>query len=498
VRAPRIGPALNWQVILPVVGFAMLAVAVGMGACAIVGLAEGDGPADAFGFGLPSLLAAAGGLVAVLTAMRLPTQPLRPRDGFLAVTLAWLAAAVLGTVPFLAYGTFGDAPLVHAFFESMSGITTTGATLIDDVDGQPAAILLWRSVSQWLGGVGIVVLVIAIAPATGLANTRVFDAETTGVTTERLTPRIADTAKIIFGIYLTLTAAALVAYLAAGMGAWDALNHGFTSVATGGFSTKTASIAHFDSLAVELVAIVAMAASAVNFAFYWRAIRGRSIWPQFEEVRAYLLLLAAGIAIVTTSLLVSGDGPGGWTALRHAAFAATTLMTGTGYTTVDYDEWNDLARSYLMLAMFLGGCAGSTAGGVKIIRVLLLARTAQQEIARQLRPSAVQVLRIRGRIYSEELRRGVLAFASIYTLVSVAATIVMTAWGLDLVSAIGSVAATINVVGPGFGIVGGTESYASVPEGGLWSLSALMLIGRLEIFTVLVLLTPAFWRRNVA
>lgn len=465
-----------------------------MSLCFAVALANDDGAVAAFG--VPALVTLALSATGLLGARRLRSQPLRARDGFLAVTLAWITAAVLGALPFLLSGTLNEP--VEAFFESMSGFTTTGSTVIDDIDGQPDAILLWRSLTQWLGGVGIVVLVVAIAPATGLATQRVFFAETSGLSAERLTPRIADTAKIIWGIYLTLTAAGFLAYTVAGMTPWDALNHIFTTLATGGFSTRTASIAAFDSLAIEIVAIVFMVAGGVNFAFYWRAIRGRGIWPQFAEVRAYLLILAASIGAVTVSLLANSGDPLGWPALRHAAFAVTSVMTNTGYTTEDFDGWNDYARAHLLLVMFLGGCAGSTAGGLKIIRVLLLAKAAQQEVARQLQPKAVQVLRVRREVYSETLRRGVLAFAAIYMLVAVIGTMLMIASGLDLVSGFSSVAATLNLVGPGLGAVGAAENFGAVSDGGLWTLSAIMLIGRLEVFTVLVLLTPVFWRPNVA
>jgi trk system potassium uptake protein TrkH len=380
----------------------------------------------------------------------------------------------------------------------MSGFSTTGATLLSQIEPEPDAILLWRSISQWLGGVGIVVLVVAIAPATGLATQRVFYAETSGVTVDRLTPRIADTAKIICGIYIALTAAGFLAYLVAGMAPFDAVNHIFTTLATGGFSTKTASIAAFDSLAIELVAVFFMIAGGVNFAFYWRAMRGYKIWPQAAEIRLYLLILTGSIIAVTISLALNEQTGGISQNLREATFSVTSMMTGTGYTTAEFDDWNDYARGHLLLLMFVGGCAGSTAGGIKVIRVLLLGKTAGQEVNRQLRPKAIQVLRTRGRVYSEEVRRGVLGFFYIYLTVTIVATLAMLASGLDMISAFASVAATVNVIGPGIGQVGATDNYEAVSDGGRVILIALMLIGRLEIFTVLVLLTPAFWRPHVA
>jgi trk system potassium uptake protein TrkH len=494
-QALRLGPNLNWQIIVPVVSGALVAVGAGMAACFVVALVAGDGGAAAFG--IPAAVVVPLATLGVASARRLRAAPLRARDGFLSVTLAWLAAAVVGMVPFLVAGTF-DRP-ADAFFESMSGFTTTGATTLTHVEAQAHAILFWRSISQWLGGVGIVVLVVAIAPATGLATQRVFHAEISGVTADRLTPRIAETAKIIWALYLGLTALGFVAFWLAGMTPWEAINHVFTTVATGGFSTRTASLGSFNSTAIEVVAIVFMAAGGVNFAFYWRALRGRDrLWPQAAEVRAYLLILAVATAVLTVTLLVDEPAADLGTALRASAFTTVSVMTTTGYTTADFDQWHDFGRLGLLVLMFVGGCAGSTSGGMKVIRVMLLAKAAGQEVQRQLQPKAVMVLRVGGHVFGEEVRRGVLAFVALYAILVVVSTLVMAALGLDPLTAASSAIASLNIIGPGLGDVGGSESYAAVPEAGRWFLSALMLIGRLEIFTVLVLLTPAFWRPSVA
>lgn len=487
------GPQLNWRLIVPILAAVLLAVSLAMLTCLAAALISGDGAALAFA--LPAAVGIPVSLAALRSARLLRSMPLRPRDGFFAVTMAWVLAAAVGMLPFLIGGTF-DRP-VDAFFEAMSGYTTTGATLIDDIEGQPRAILLWRSLSQWLGGVGIVVLVVAIAPATGLA-TRLFAAETSRLT-DRLTPRIADTAKIIWGIYLVLTGGALLAYAAAGMGLFDALNHGMTTVATGGFSTKNASMAAFDSTAIEFVAIVFMLAGGVNFAFYWRAIRGRDIWPQAAEVRAYLLIVTAATAALTlTLLLAEGETRGFGIELRDAAFSATSIMTSTGFTTADFAEWNDTALLILLGLMFVGGCAGSTSGGMKVIRVMLLGKTASQEVQRQLQPRAVQVLRTRRRVFGEDVRRAVLGLFLLYMGLTAATALALLVCGMDLLSATSGAAATVNIVGPAFGDLGASDNYAALPDAARWLLSFVMLAGRLEIFTVLVLLTPAFWRPSIA
>jgi trk system potassium uptake protein TrkH len=495
IRRLSLGPGLNWQIIVPIVSSVLLAVGLGMAVCFAVAVVGGDGGTGAFGIPAAVILPLA--VLGVASATRLRSMPLRARDGFFSVTAAWVVAAAVGAVPFLMEGTFDRA--ADAFFESMSGFTTTGATLIGDVEAQSDAILLWRSLSQWLGGVGIVVLVVAIAPATGLASQRVFHAELSGITADRLTPRIAETAKIIVGVYLVLTTLGFLCYWIAGMGPWDAVNHVFTTVATGGFSTRTASLAGFDSLAIELVAIVFMTAGGVNFAFYWLALRDRErLWPNAAEVRAFLLILLGATAVLTATLMLANDSIGLGGSLRASAFTAVSVITSTGYTTVDFDEWHDFGRTLLLVLMFVGGCAGSTAGGMKVIRWMLLFKTASQELQRQLQPKAIQVLRVRGRVFPEEVRRGVLGFFLVYMLALVVGALVMAAFGLDLVTAIASSIATLNIIGPGIGDIGATESYAVVPEGGRWFLSVLMLVGRLEVFTVLVLLTPAFWRPSVA
>jgi trk system potassium uptake protein TrkH len=496
LRRPRgLGATVNWQLVVPVVGGTLGAVGLGMLLCALTALIAGDGAGGACAMpGAGSLLV--GGL-ALASARRLRSIPFRARDGFLAVTLAWVAAAVAGGVPFLLHGTF-ERP-VDAFFESMSGFTTTGATLLGRIEAEPHAILLWRSLTQWMGGVGIVVLVVAIAPATGMATNRVFYAETSGIATERLTPRIADTAKILWGVYLAFTIAGFVAFAVAGMGPFDAMNHILTTIATGGFSTRAASIGAFDSLAIELVAIAFMVLGGVNFAVYWRALRGAdSLRPQMPELRAYLVILVVATGVVTLSLVASDTAISAADALRDSAFTVVSITTSSGFITADFDEWNSFGQLVMLMLMFVGGCAGSTAGGMKVIRVLLLGKAAAQEIERQVRPTTVQVLRVGGRVFSEDVRKGVLSFFSLYMLIFAAGTVIMTAIGVDGTTAVSSVIASLNIIGPGLGEVGATENYTAIPSGGLWFLSALMLAGRLEVFTVLVLLTPAFWRRSVA
>ena len=469
-------------------GGTLAAAGVGMLVCTIVAITDGTA---IVALAVPGIATLALGVAALVASVSAPHHGLTvsPVAGLLAVTLAWAGAAAAGAVPLLAAGTF-SSPL-DAYFEATSGFTTTGATLLADIEAQPDAVLLWRSITQWLGGVGIVVLVVAIAPVTGPGVQRAFYAETSGITAERLTPRIIDTAKIIAAIYLALSVAALAAYAVAGMGAFDALNHSMTTAATGGFSTRTDSIAAFDSLPIELVAILFMVLGGVNFAFYWRAVRRQPLMPQGAEVAAFLGILVVAIAAITLSVELAGDA-----SLRGSAFSVTSIMTSTGYTTADFDAWNQFARVAFLVLMSSGACAGSTVGGIKVIRTVLLAKAARQELDRQLQPRAVRVLRLGGHTYSEEVRRAVLGFFLVYVLVYVTGSLAMAMTGVDPVTAISATSSALNIIGPGLGEIGAHESWDAMPGFGRAVACVLMITGRLEVFTVVALLAAIFRLRR--
>lgn len=466
-------------------GGTLVACGLGMLVCAGVALAGDERAVEALAIPGAGTLALGAALLWAFTGGSVSMRVVRPANGFAAVTLAWVAAAAVGAVPFMAAGSL-NSPL-DAYFEAMSGFTTLGGTLLRDIEAEPEGILMWRQMAQWFGGIGIVVLVVAIAPLSGTAIQRVFYAEASGVTADRLTPRIADTAKIIAGIYLAFSAAILIAYLAVGMDMFDAVAHMFSSIATGGFSPRNGSIGAFDSVPIELVAITAMVLGGINFAFYWRAIRGGPVRPQSSEVMVFLGILVAAIAAVTVSLMISDDQEFG-KSLRGAAFTATSMLTTTGYTTVDFNSWNEFGRVSLLLLMIVGGCAGSTSGGMKVIRVILLMRTAGQEVTKQLQPQSVQVLRVGGRTYPEQIRAAVMGFALLYTLILIAGVLAYAATGLAFDTSISASIATLNMIGPGLGDIGPVESYASMNDAARGIAIAMMLIGRLEIFTVVALL----------
>jgi len=462
--------------------------------CAGAGAIQGR---DGMEFLVPGLVFTGIGLIlfGLGTAADRSTPLVNPVAGLFAVTSAWLAAAVAGAVPLLLSGTFSSP--IDGFFESMSGFTTTGATLIDDIEAQSDAVLLWRSISQWLGGVGIVVLVVAVAPISGPGLQRAFYAETSGVESDRLTPRIIDTAKIIAGIYVVLSLAAALAYLIAGMNPFEAVNHSMTTLATGGFSTKNLSMGAFGT-PVQLVAIFFMILGAINFAFYWRVIKGKSVRPQQTEVIAFLVILVLFVLAVAVSLRLADNVSGLGQTLLDSGFTVTSVITSTGYTTVDFDTWNSFARIAILLMMFIGACAGSTAGGMKVIRVLLLGRSAAQEIQRQVKPAAVRVLRIGSRVYSEEVRRAVLGFFLIYVVIYTLGIVLMAIGGLDPLSAVSAATATLNIIGPGIAEIGALDNYSALSDFNRIVACFLMLTGRLEVFTVVVLLAAAAGRLREA
>ncbi|HZC02558.1 MAG TPA: TrkH family potassium uptake protein, partial [Gammaproteobacteria bacterium] len=383
-------------------------------------------------------------------------------------------------------------------FEAMSGFTTTGATLLSDIEAQTPSILFWRSMTQWLGGIGIVVLFVAVAPTIGAGAARLLGAEVSGFTHTRLTPRIADTAKALAVIYLTLTVTTTLALLLAGMNLYDAVVHAFTTVATGGFSPKAASIAFYDSLAIEAVLIVFMTLSGVSFSLYYLLYTRRRFDAVLDrELLTYLAIIVGTALFVWGVLVFEGDYGGSWgQALRDSVFSVTSIMTTTGFVTDDFDQWNTAAQVALVLLMFVGGCAGSTAGGIKVIRIMVIVRTNFQEAFHMVHPRAVTLLRIGNRVLPERVRLAVLGLFAAWIAVFIQATLLVALQeDLSLVSAATAVATTLNVVGPGLGQVGATESFEAVNAFGRVVLTGCMLLGRLEIFTALALLSPAFWKR---
>ena len=487
---------MNPRIIMRINAGVMLAIGVSLLVPLVLSLAYADGSWPSFF--LPSAaMMAVGALVFRVTrpASRRALEFVSNRDVLFSVTLAWVLSAVLGGIPFLLEGTFSNP--IDSTFEAMSGFTTTGATLLSNIEAQTPSILFWRSMTQWLGGIGIVVLFVAVAPVLGFGAARLLSAEVSGIGQTRLTPRIADTAKALLVVYLVLSASEVVALLAAGMGLYDAVIHTFTTIATGGFSDRTDSIGYYHSVAIEVVLIIFMALSAVSFAVYYLLYTQRSLKVLLDrELLAYVGILVAGVLFVWGILIIEGSYGDSWgQAFRYSAFDVTSVITTTGFITADYDKWDTGAKFAVLLLMFVGGCAGSTAGGMKVIRIIIVFRTILTDLLRSIHPQAVTPLKIGDRVIPESTRVAVLGLFAAWILTFIVASLVIAVQPqLSLISSLSAVAATLNVVGPGLDQVGATESFGAVDHFGRIILTLCMLLGRLEVLTALALFSPAFWK----
>lgn len=419
-------------------------------------------------------------------------QELSVRDGFLVVTLFWFLLGLVGALPFYLslHLNFTDA-----VFESISGFTTTGATVIVGLDQLPQSILYHRQQIQWLGGMGIIVLAVAILPLLGVGGMQLYRAETSGVAkNEKLTPRIAETARSLWLIYVLLTACCALAYWFAGMNLFDAVGHAFTTVSTGGFSTHDDSIGYFDSPLIEAIAIVFMLAGGVNFAVHFLVLRRKLMTPYAEdpEVRTFGLLFVFASIFIAVSLYFSGAYAGGWEAFRYAAFQVASIMTSTGFGTAVFAEWPLHIPLILVILSFIGGCAGSTSGGIKVMRIMLLAKLGLRQLELLIHPRCVSVVKLGKRPISETVLFSIWGFYVLYIVTALVLTVAMMGAGLDLVSAFGAVVATINLLGPGLGEV--AANFATVDATVKWLGIFAMLVGRLEVFTLLILFLPGYWR----
>ena len=452
----------------------------------------GDGTALAFA--LAMLIDFAVGLV-LWAATRGGRRDLRPRDGYLLVTLAWIIMCAAGTIPFLL--ALPELPFTDAVFETVSGLTTTGATVMSGLEHLPPAINLWRHALQWYGGMGVVVLAIAVLPLLGVGGMQLYRAEMQGAYKDKLTPRITDTAKTLWLVYTGLTAVCILCLRAGGMGWFDAVCHGFTALALGGFSTRDASIGYFDSPLIEGVLIFFMIVSAMNFATHFAAFRNRSlrVYLGDAEARGVIVVLAASVLGVTLYLWGRGVYPQFEIALRHAAFNVVSVATTTGFATADYAAWPAFAVFWMLFLVVVTSSTGSTGNGIKMFRTLMLIQQSARELKRLVHPQLVSPLKLGARVVPNSVVYAILAFISLYFVSVVALTFVMMLSGLEFVSAFAVSIAWITNLGPGLNEVGPAANYALMSDFQKWVGVAAMITGRLELFTVLVLFTPAFWRK---
>jgi trk system potassium uptake protein TrkH len=407
--------------------------------------------------------------------------------------LAWVAAVSLGALPFYFADQFSS--FTDAFFESVSGFTTTGATILSDIEAVPKSLLLWRSLTHWLGGMGIIVLGIAILPLLGTGGMQLYRAEFSGAGSEKLKPRIAETALALWKIYMAFTLAEFAALWAAGMSAFEAVCHAFATMATGGFSTRGTSIESFNSPLIEYIIIVFMIIAGINFTQHYRLLverRPRAFFRDIEIQHYILVIIVASVLIMTTLLLAAefvSDS------VRLALFQVVSIITTTGFSSADFEMWSPFAKFLLLVLMFVGGCTGSTAGGMKVARIVLLMRVVGREFKRLTEPRGIFAVRLGGEAISENTVASVLNLVYLAFIINFAACLALTALGIDLLTAFSATAAAMFNIGPGLGTVGPSEHYGHLPAVAKWVLGFCMLAGRLEYYTVLVLLTPMFWRK---
>jgi trk system potassium uptake protein TrkH len=429
----------------------------------------------------------------ILLLTRKAVIDLSHRDGFLLVTFSWIFSALVGCLPLYLSGSIPS--FADAYFETMSGFTTTGASILTEIEGLPKSMLFWRSLTHWLGGMGIVVLTIAILPLLGIGAYQMMKAEAPGPSLDKITPKITETARILWLIYLGLTVAETALLMIGGMSLFDALTHTFGTMATGGFSPKNRSVGHYDSGFIHIVVTVFMMLAGMNFILHYGLITGK-IKKVFAnvELRGYLGIFAAATLFIAFSLYGRTYSRFG-ESLRYSAFQAASILTTTGFTTADYATWPFFAKAILFTLAFIGGCSGSTGGGPKVIRIVTLFKLGIYEMKHMAHPRAVFSLRLGKESLKEDMVYSVAGFFFLYMLMLIVTTLVVASGGNDLTTSLSSALVTVGNIGPGFGRIGPTLNYAFYPDYIKWFLSFAMMVGRLEVYTVLVLLTPRFWRR---
>ena len=482
---------MNLRVTLNLVGILNLFLALTMVAPFAVAMIYQDGGARHFLLSIGLTVAAA--VILILACRRRRGDEVRHREGMAVVALGWFSAGIFGALPFFLAGTFPN--YLDCLFEALSGFTTTGASVLTEIESLPPSILFWRSLTHWLGGMGIIVLTIAILPFLGVGGMQLFKAEVPGPVADKLQPRITETAKILWKVYLLFTLAEVLLLFVGGMSLFDSMCHTFGTLATGGFSTKNASIGHYNSVYFDVVITVFMLLSGINFALHYQALTGhlKNFWRN-SEMRFFLGVFALSTALVCWAVW-SGGFYGLGQALRYAAFQVASILTTTGFATADYEKWPWLAQMVLMICIFIGGSAGSTGGGIKCMRIMLLLKSSYRELRKLIHPRAVLPVKLGKQTVPEDVLHSVWGFFILFIGLWVAASLILTGLGLDLATSLTAVAATIGNIGPGLGTVGPAENYAHLPYAAKAVLVLCMVLGRLEVYTVFILFIPEFWKK---
>lgn len=482
---------MRWRFILNIVGILILFLGISMIFPLIFGLYYND--SSIFPLLKSMGITILAGLLLYICFRSAKAAVISHREGMAIVTIGWIAVGFFGALPFFISSEFG--PFVDCFFESVSGFTTTGSSILTNIEAVSKGLLFWRSFIQWLGGMGIIVLSVAILPFLGVGGMQLYKAEVPSPVPDKLKPRIRETASVLWKVYALISLAEVILLMVGGMSIYDALCHTFTTMPTGGFSTKNTSIAHYNSVYFDMVIVFFMLLAGINFSLHYQFLRGKPLafWRD-PECRFFLGTVVLLIIIVTFNIHGSVYQTVG-EALRYAAFQVVSIVTTTGYATADYELWPAMSQLILLLCMFVGASGGSTGGGMKCIRVMLYLKYCYKELFSLIHPRAVQHIKIGGVTVSEDVVRSVLGFMGLYVGLFAFSAVILAGMGVDFITSVAAVAATLGNIGPGLGMVGPVDNFAQMPYLGKWLLIWCMLLGRLEIYTVIILLVPEFWRK---
>ncbi len=481
---------MNLLMVIRILGILLLCESVAMLPSVLIAVLYSESTVLAYCFSI--LITAAVGFLLLL--FKVKNKVVRYKEGFAIVTFGWLLASIFGALPFLFTGALPS--FIDAFFETVSGFTTTGATVISNVEVLPRSLLFWRSFTHWLGGMGILVLALAVQPALGAGTFQILKAESPGPILSKLTPKVSDTAKILYSTYLVITIGEILLLTVGGMPFFDSMVHTFGTLGTGGFSIKNQSIGAYGNVYFETVITIFMIAAGVNFSLYYLTFKKKNLTNLFKntELRLYLIIIAAYIIIITLNINGSVFNSV-LESLRYASFQVASVITTTGFATTDFDLWPDLSRALLVSLMFIGPCAGSTGGAMKVVRIYLVYKYVQREANRLIHPRAVKAINIGGVPVQENVLSSVMAFMVLYIFIFIAATLLIITQKNDLISAGTAVASMLGNIGPGLGLAGPSRTYAPFSVFSKVIFSFCMILGRLEIFTVISLLFPQFWRK---
>ena len=483
---------MNYGVVVKVLGNLLMLEALGMAPSLLISIYSKENDTTAFAFSI--FITCFVGYIMSKTQIN-KKKMIKAKEGLTIVSLGWILASFFGSLPFIFSGSIPS--FVDAFFETVSGFTTTGATIINDIEVLPKGILFWRSFTHWIGGMGILVFTVAILPAMGVGSFQIFKAESPGPIADKIVPRIKDTAKILYITYITISILELCLLWIGGMSLYESAIHTFGTLGTGGFSTRNASIGAFNSTYIHIVISIFMIMAGTNFSLYYELFKGK--WRDVlknEELRLYLGIISAGVILIAINMNMSHYNNFGQS-FKYSLFQVSSIVTTTGYTTANFDEWTTFSKGILFLLMFIGGCAGSTGGGIKNVRILVLLKLIKREMSKIFHPRAVISVKIGQKPVSSDTLASIASFFALYIIIFSLGTLIISLEGIGLVSAASAVAATIGNIGPGFDFVGPARTYSEFSNPSKLLLSWFMLLGRLEIFTIFILFSPKFWTNEM-